>query len=486
MKLLRALLLPLLLVLPTQAQFKDPGLSFGAGGGGFLGQSDDLSAGVRVKNKIQLAGRAFLRYGLVRHLQAEVDGGLGQIRGQDVTPYKTTLIPLSFRLLLSPLELEGFNPYIYAGYGALHYKVQTNPNLNFVNPVPKREGWAGFVPAGAGFQIRMDDNFSLEASGGFNYVFSDNIDYYSGGSQKDALWSAVLGITYTVESGDVDSDGDGLPNRLEKQIGTDPKKADTDGDGLSDGDEYFRYHTDPRKADTDGDGLTDGDEVMKYKTNPLKQDTDGDGLNDREEVAIYHTDPLKADTDMDGLTDGDEVLKYKTDPLKADTDGDGLTDGDEVTRYKTDPLKVDTDGGGVNDAVEVARGTNPLDPSDDIKKEEPKIGKRIVLEGVNFKTGSAELSPESVAKLEEVFLTLKDNPEIEVEISGYTDNRGKRSVNTKLSKARAEAVKTYLVTRGVDPRRIRTVGYGPDKPLAPNTTEEGRSKNRRIEFSRTK
>lgn len=457
------LLLCIALAMPAQAQFTDPGLSFGVGGGGFLGQTDDFKGSSSVESKIQFAGRAFLRYGLVSHLQAELDGGLGQIVGQTQTNYLTTLIPMSIRLLYSPWELEAINPYIYAGGGALRYKVEENPQLKPVNPFPRRDGWAAFIPGGLGLQIRLDDNFSLEAAGGFSYTLNDNIDYYFGGSGKDALWSAMLGVTYTVESGAGDSDGDGLPNKLEKQIGTNARRSDTDRDGLSDGEEYHTHKTDPRQRDTDRDGITDGDEVMKYKTNPLKSDSDDDGLPDREDAIIYRTDPLKPDTDLDGLTDGEEVNKYKT-----------------------DPLKLDTDGGGLNDGSEIAQGTNPHNRSDDIKKEEPKIGRRIVLEGVNFGSGSAELSPESAAKLEEVFRTLRDNPEIEVEISGYTDNRGKRSTNVRLSQARADAVKAYLVVRGVEPRRIRTVGQGPDMPVAPNTTEAGRARNRRIEFSRIK
>jgi len=81
--------------------------------------------------------------------------------------------------------------------------------------------------------------------------------------------------------------------------------------------------------DTDFDGLTDSQE-RAIKTNPASADTDNDGLIDGDEVNKYHTDPLKVDTDGDGLTDGEEVLRWHTDPLKSDTDGDGYNDGQEV------------------------------------------------------------------------------------------------------------------------------------------------------------
>lgn len=77
-------------------------------------------------------------------------------------------------------------------------------------------------------------------------------------------------------------------------------------------------------------------------------------------------------------------------------------------------------------------------------------------------------------------------PEIEVEISGHTDNVGKKSSNIKLSQKRAESVKAWLVSKGVDPKRITAKGYGPDQPVAPNDTPDNKRKNRRIEFKRTK
>lgn len=82
----------------------------------------------------------------------------------------------------------------------------------------------------------------------------------------------------------VDSDKDGLDDAREKELGTNPNNPDTDGDGLTDGQEILVYHTNPLNPDTDGDGLNDGDEILVWKTNPLNPDTDGDGYPDGEEV----------------------------------------------------------------------------------------------------------------------------------------------------------------------------------------------------------
>jgi hypothetical protein len=91
--------------------------------------------------------------------------------------------------------------------------------------------------------------------------------------------------------------------------------ADQDSDGLTNGDEQQRG-TDPNKADTDGDTLSDADEVNTYGTDPLKADTDGDNM--RDDAEIDYTDPNNADTDGDGTSDGDEVFIYGTDPNNAD------------------------------------------------------------------------------------------------------------------------------------------------------------------------
>ncbi len=181
-----------------------------------------------------------------------------------------------------------------------------------------------------------------------------------------------LGTTSLQPTAD-DSDGDGLTDQQEKELGTDPNNPDTDGDGLNDGAEVDTTKTNPKNPDTDGDGLNDGDEVFKYNTDPNNPDTDGDGLTDGDEVNKYHTDPLKADTDGDGLNDGDEVLKTHTDPLKADTDNDGVNDGLEVRGAITkDRFRKDQNGNeyGVDKPANTHHKDNPdvidaLDPMND-------------------------------------------------------------------------------------------------------------------------
>ncbi|RPH37035.1 OmpA family protein, partial [bacterium] len=136
------------------------------------------------------------------------------------------------------------------------------------------------------------------------------------------------------------------------------------------------------------------------------------------------------------------------------------------------------------DGDEVKRGTNPLDARDDQPAEPITLekGKSIVLEGVTFQSGSAKLLKPSEAVMEKALLALKQNPGLRVEIAGYTDNEGSISANDKLSKGRAQTVKTWLTMRGIAANRLTAVGYGSRTPIASNLTPEGRAKNRRIEF----
>jgi outer membrane protein OmpA-like peptidoglycan-associated protein len=397
------------------------------------------------------------------------------------------------------------------------------------------------IPMGIGIQTRLGSQMLLELSAGYNLSLSDKLDgrvrtdsdlNSLTNKKHDGYWGFLVGLMFTGGSSEnADPDKDGLITKVEKELGTDPKNADTDGDGLNDGEEMNlwktnplrtdsdddglidgaevkQYKTDPRKADTDDDGLNDGAEVNQFKTYPLNADSDADGLKDGDEVNQYKTDPLKVDSDADGLNDGDEVQykseplktdsdadglsdgaevnQTKTDPAKADTDGDGLNDGDEANKTRTNPVKIDTDGGGVADGAEVKAGTNPLDSKDDIAKATTTIifekGKKVILRGVNFETNKATLTRDSESVLEVAYNSLVANPDVQVEISGHTDSVGSDEYNQALSLRRAQTVRNWLEKRGVAGNRMKTVGKGEKEPVASNDTNEGRTENRRIEF----
>jgi outer membrane protein OmpA-like peptidoglycan-associated protein len=458
--------------------------------------------------ELQPITRIFGRYHLLKNFALEAGFGFGMLEGDKFGFFSSKIVPIDIRFVFYPKSTGRILPMVFSGISFMNF----NPVDESNHPLPNNKNgvyshWMGVLPVGGGLQYFIDDNSILEVVGSYSMGSKDYIDDQKLSNNNDGFFSFGINLYAFFESGDIDSDGDGLTNNEEKQIGTDPHNPDTDGDGLKDGEEVKIYRTNPLNPDTDGDGLKDGEEVYKYRTNPLNPDTDGDRLKDGEEVLTYKTDPLNPDTDGDGLRDGEEVLRYKTDPLNPDTDGDGLkdgeevlkygtdplnkdtdrdglTDGEEVLTYKTDPLKPDTDNGGVPDGKEVERGTNPLDPKDD--RPIMQIGEKFILKGVNFEFAKATLLPSSQDTLNVVFNGLIANPEVEVEISGHTDIIGSEKTNLSLSKRRAEAVKNYLVSKGISPKRITTKGFGFTKPIATNKTDEGRAKNRRIEFLRTK
>jgi outer membrane protein OmpA-like peptidoglycan-associated protein len=118
----------------------------------------------------------------------------------------------------------------------------------------------------------------------------------------------------------------------------------------------------------------------------------------------------------------------------------------------------------------------------DIKLKKIEIGEKIVLRNIFFDLDKATLRPESVAELERLRKLMAENPKIKIEISGHTDNQGSAAHNKPLSMNRAKAVVDYLILHEIDAERMRFAGYGFERPMATNKTEEGRQLNRRTEF----
>jgi outer membrane protein OmpA-like peptidoglycan-associated protein len=111
-----------------------------------------------------------------------------------------------------------------------------------------------------------------------------------------------------------------------------------------------------------------------------------------------------------------------------------------------------------------------------------KVGETIQLNNIFFVQSKAEILPDSEPELERLLKLMNENPRLEIELSGHTDNRGSASANIKLSEERALAIVNYLIENGIDKQRLEFKGYGGTRPIASNANEVSRSKNRRVEI----
>ena len=213
--------------------------------------------------------------------------------------------------------------------------------------------------------------------------------------------------------------------------------------------------------------------------------------------------PVIVDTDRDGIPDANDPCPQEAEdgqPPNAtdgcpnkDLDGDGiLIPEDKCPTEKgiaPDGCPVrDKDGDGITDDVDKCpdqpETKNGFEDTDGCPDELPKAVAKFagVIKGIEFDFGKATIRPGSNKLLDEAVQVLTEYKDLRVLITGHTDDVGERQTNLDLSQARANAVKTYLVTKGIDTGRVETHGAGPDEPIADNKTEKGRQQNRRIEF----
>jgi type IX secretion system PorP/SprF family membrane protein len=238
--------------------------------------------------------------------------------------------------------------------------------------------------------------------------------------------------------------------------------------------------------------------IIEQPTQP--KDSDGDGVADNEDLCpnVKGLKEYKGcpDSDGDGVFDDlDECpkvvgLKDNKGCPWPDSDNDGLSDN------KDDCPKIagsvenrgcpygDTDGDGVNDNADEC----PKTPGPITNKGCPVIEKKdqevvdMAVKNLEFETGKDIIEERSKPSLNTLAEKLKQKSEWNLLLSGHTDNVGDDDANMILSKNRSEAVKSYLISRGISESRIKVNYFGETKPIADNNTQEGRQKNRRVEF----
>src|SRR6266516_1372627 len=296
------------------------------------------------------------------------------------------------------------------------------PNTGFA-----RASWAGHVVGSLGL--------SLFTGGG---VLPDE-DHDGVPDTRDTCSNTPLGATVDVHGCPTDADHDGVYDGLDQCSGT-PAGAHVDAKGCP--------------TDADGDGVPDG--IDQCPNTPTGATVDPAGC------------PL--DSDKDGVPDG--IDKCPGTPPGTEVDSTGCQ------RFK------DSDGDGVDDTKDKCPGTPPgsrVDANGCVILFTPERTP-VILRGVTFETGRAVLQLESFTVLNIVAQSLVANAAIRIEIAGYTDGTGSAATNLRLSQARAEVVRAYLVSRGVSPTRMIARGYGASNPIAVNSTPEGRAQNRRVEL----
>ena len=258
-----------------------------------------------------------------------------------------------------------------------------------------------------------------------------------------------------------------------------------------------RGFIEPARGDRDGDGyLDDQDRCPELPENynlfededgcPDAPDTDADGVNDGEDSCVILPEDAdqyldddgcpEADNDLDGLLDAVDKCPLEAEDPEGYQDEDGCpdldNDGDTVPDLKDQcPNTI-----GSPDVEPLGCPTNSLVVVTDC---EVKITQQI-----HFEYNKATIRKVSYNVLDAVVEVLDRNPAIKIEVQGHTDNRGAAAYNKQLSDRRAASVRDYLVSHGIDAARITSRGYGFDQPLVPNTSDQNRALNRRVQFVR--
>ncbi len=252
-----------------------------------------------------------------------------------------------------------------------------------------------------------------------------------------------------------------------------PPKPDTDGDGILDVDDACpdeagepsddpSQHGCPPPSDRDGDGIIDGEDACPDEPGVASEDKQQHGCPVRDRDGDTILDDEDACPDEAGEA-SDDPQKHGC-PPPADSDGDGIIDEEDACPNEAGPPN------GIPEKHGCPR----------VLLKEKQI---VILEKVEFDTGKATIRPESESLLEAVAQVLKEHPEIlQVSVEGHTDNRGGAAFNRDLSRRRAAAVVAWLVEHGIEASRLTSKGFGPEKPIDSNDTEEGRQNNRRVEF----
>jgi outer membrane protein OmpA-like peptidoglycan-associated protein len=310
----------------------------------------------------------------------------------------------------------------------------------------------------AGLRLRLGKRLALRADATADYMFDQAV-----AADDNLHLGAQASISLMLGEGPGDEDKDGVLDDVDRCADT-PAGAAVEATGCPDQDRDGVADQGDRCRDTPGGAAVDAVGCS---------DADGDGVVDPQDRCAGTAAGTQVDATgcvLDGDKDGvpDAADRCPVTPAGAPVDASGCA--------------RDSDADGVDDPSDRCPGTPAGTPVDATGCPPPAVAAPIVLEGVSFLSGSAKLTLSSQAPLDRVVAALRERPDLRVVIEGHTDNVGSREANIRLSKARADAVGAYLVSKGIDPSRLGSIGLGPDQPVASNDTAEGRARNRRVQL----
>ncbi|MCC7054712.1 MAG: OmpA family protein [Gemmatimonadaceae bacterium] len=415
--------------------------------------------------------------GLYLHRNFAVETELSSANG------RVTNVPVATRSLSSytPIHLRGVfsipvqeQVELLLGLGAVRNEQRwLEPNSpagsNTAQTVKKfnEYSWASLI----GARLGLTDNVAFRAAVTVDGSQFDNGTNRLFNNKRSTNIGGQFGVSYLFNTKPHDADGDGVADKNDKCAST-PAGVRVDATGCP--------------LDSDRDGVADFQD--KCANTPAGVTVDSTGCpvdSDKDGVADY----------QDKCANTPAGVRVDATGCPIDSDGDGVADasdrcpntprGTQVTAQGC-PVPKDSDGDGVMDDADrcasTPAGTRVDATGCPVVNSVLDTAKTLVLEGVNFRTGSAALTPASRTVLLRAADMLKASPTVRVEVGGHTDNTGSARANTRLSAARAASVKRLLVAAGIDASRLETKGYGPSEPRADNRTRAGRALNRRTEL----
>jgi len=351
---------------------------------------------------------------------------------------------------------------------------------------------SAFITVGVGQRLTVGDQRYLR----WQFRADQTLDEING--RKVINPQFLVTFTWGIGGKMLDDDGDGVADKRDDCPDT-PQGARVDSKGCP--------------IDTDGDGVPNGidqcpDTPAGWAVDAVgcPTDSDQDGVPDGEDAcpgtavgAKVDAKGCPIDSDGDGVPDG--LDRCPGTPAEASVDANGCpldSDGDGVPDYMDDcpdtpqgyivdsrGCPKDSDGDGVPDSLDDCPNTPkgvPVWNNGCPKPLFPDGADWAILKGVNFGFNSVKVTPNARRILDGVAASMKLAPDNRFEIGGHTDSVGVEDYNVDLSRRRAEAVREYLVSKGIEPGRLEVRGYGASDPVASNDTEEGRSLNRRVQL----